>query len=195
MLMKSLESASNERLVREIGSGDQRSFAVLYRRLRPTMLRYAAGILAGDVAAAEDAVDEAFTDIWRRAASYTANGSAEGWIRRIVRNKAVDWLRKYGNGTISCRETDRDIVEMESSDPSPLDEALVKDESKWLRSALSRLSAEHREAVWLCYYERLPLAKIAAITCVPENTVKTRLFHARKLLSRTLERSSVRLAS
>ena len=47
---------------------------------------------------------------------------------------------------------------------------------------MAQLSPDHREALWLCYYEERPLAQIAAIMECPENTVKTRLFHARKQL-------------
>ena len=53
---------------------------------------------------------------------------------------------------------------------------------------MQRLSSEHRECVHLVFFMELPLAEVAAIQSCPENTVKTRLFHAKRNLKRCLER-------
>ncbi|HQT55478.1 MAG TPA: RNA polymerase sigma factor, partial [Phenylobacterium sp.] len=76
-----------------IAKGDRAAFTELYQRVQPQFVGYASALLAGDVDAALDVVDEAFLSIWREAGRYGGEGSADGWIRRIVRNKAVDWLR------------------------------------------------------------------------------------------------------
>ena len=65
---------------------------------------------------------------------------------------------------------------------SPFDDAARASDASQLRAALEHLSFEHREVIWLCYFEDKPLAEIAEITGCPENTVKTRLFHARRNL-------------
>jgi RNA polymerase sigma-70 factor (ECF subfamily) len=69
-----------------IAGGDRTAFTGLYTRAQPELARYAAALLAGDVDAALDVVDEAFLNIWRDAGRYTGMGSADGWVRRIVRN-------------------------------------------------------------------------------------------------------------
>lgn len=98
-------------------------------------------------------------------------------MRRIVRNKAIDWLRKNG----SARLSEWSAADGNRADESPDAEQLLiaGNTGEWLRLALSRLSLEQREAVLLCYFEERPLAEIAAIQTCPEGTVKTRLFHAR----------------
>ena len=160
-----------------IAKGDRAAFDRLYRAQRRPLLAYALGLLAGDRAAAEDVIDEAFIDIWQQAGRFAGNGAAQGWIRRIVRNKAVDWLRKNG----SARFAEWSASDDDRADESPdAEEQLVAaDAGVWLRQALTKLSLEQREAVLLCYFEERSVAEIAGIQSCPQGTVKTRLFHAR----------------
>ncbi len=169
-------------LIAEIAAGNQAAFAALYTSLQPAMVRYAAGLLASDRETAADAVDEAFFDVWRSASSFQGQGSAEGWLRRIVRNKAIDLIRRNRERLALSDEEARAFEELpdEADTPDRLAEKISDINELWRR--LQRLSHEHREAVWLCYYEEKSLAEIAEIVGCPENTVKTRLFHARKLL-------------
>jgi|JI7StandDraft_1071085.scaffolds.fasta_scaffold23530_4 RNA polymerase sigma-70 factor, ECF subfamily len=171
---------TTEALIRAISRGERSSFEQLYKNMQRPMLAYASGLLAGDRAAAEDAVDDAFLDIWKGAAGYTGSGSAEGWIRRIVRNKAIDWVRRqkhnrYGEWSDACEE-------LADNAPNPETIAMGADAAAWLRRSLANLSVEQREALILCYFEDRSLAEIADIMECPENTVKTRLFHARAKL-------------
>jgi RNA polymerase sigma-70 factor (ECF subfamily) len=66
--------------------------------------------------------------------------------------------------------------------PSPFDTLAQASISAKLRQALSLLSVDQRDVVWLCYFEDKSLSDIADIMQCPENTVKTRLFHARRKL-------------
>jgi RNA polymerase sigma-70 factor, ECF subfamily len=160
-----------------IATGDRAAFDRLYRAQRRPLLAYALGLLAGDRAAAEDVFDEAFIDVWQQAGRFAGTGSAQGWIRRIVRNKAVDWLRKHG----SNRFAEWSAADDDRADESPdAEEQLVAANTRdWLRQALTKLSFEQREAVLLCYFEERSVAEIAGIQSCPQGTVKTRLFHAR----------------
>lgn len=172
---------NSSQLIGAIAGGDRAAFASLYRAKSASLIAYAAALLAGDRAGGEDAVDEAFCDVWRNAANYQHIDDGDRWLRRIVRNKAIDQLRKR-------REVlAEDPWQLGTSDAgqieaSPFDAACAADDAAVLRRALGRLSPEQREAVWLCYYEELSLKEIAIIAGCPENTVKTRLFHARQKL-------------
>jgi len=167
-------------LIEAIAGGDRGAFATLYRAKCSTLIAYASAMLAGDRASGEDVVDEAFLDVWRSAASFAGAGDADGWIRRIVRNKAVDLLRKRREVISDDPWQHDDAAQNSATVPTPFDHAVASDRSAGLRQALGQLPPEQREAVWLCYFEELPLRDIAAIAGCPENTVKTRLFHARK---------------
>lgn len=171
-------------LLRATAQGNRTAFDQLYRVQQRPMLAYAAGLLAGDRAAAEDAVDEAFVDVWRQAGAFAGSGSAAGWIRRIVRNKAVDWLRKSGRARHGEWVPAEDIRRDER--PGPEGDALAADAAGWLRRALGQLNLDQRETVLLCYFEERSLDEIAAIMGCPAGTVKSRLFHARQSLRQLL---------
>lgn len=169
-------------LIAEVAAGSQTAFAALYMSLQSKMVRYAAGLLAGDRETAADAVDEAFFDVWRSASRFQGQGSAEGWVRHIVRNKAIDLIRKNRERLAVSDEEAQAFEDLPDEADTPDDRAEQISDSDELKRLLQRLSPEHREAVWLCYYEEKSLAEIAEIAGCPENTVKTRLFNARKLL-------------
>jgi RNA polymerase sigma-70 factor, ECF subfamily len=168
--------------LRGIARGERGAFSDVYRYLQPQMVRYALGLVAGDRAAAEDVVNDAFVAIWQQAGSYSGLGSAAGWVRRIVRNKTIDWVRKQREVSLSSDANDSLINQIPDTSPSAQDMAQTQNEAQHLRAALTHLSVEHREVIWLCYFEDRSLSEIADITYCPLNTVKTRLFHARKIL-------------
>jgi RNA polymerase sigma-70 factor, ECF subfamily len=168
-----------ENQIRRIAQGDRHAFADLYRARMADLIRYAAALLAGDQAEAADAVDEAFLDVWRHAGRFTGEGSAEGWLRRIVRNKTIDAIRKRKSGTFSGEEAEERIASLPDTSNTPEENAQATSAQNELRAALDRLSPEHREVVWLCYFEDKSMQEIAKIVGCPENTVKTRLYHAR----------------
>lgn len=172
-------------LLRAVAAGERRAFDALYKDMRRPMLAYATRLLAGDRSAAEDAVDEAFLAIWRGRQDLSVIDNRGAWVRRIVRNKAVDHIRRQQSARhdplVSAHEA------MPDAAAGPEDAALSNDTARWLRRALSALSVEQREVVVLCYIEDRPLTDIAAMTGCPLGTVKTRLYHARLILRRALE--------
>jgi RNA polymerase sigma-70 factor, ECF subfamily len=168
--------------ISKIAGGDRAAFTRLWRATQPECIRYATGLLAGDRSAAEDAVDEAFVAIWQQSGRYDGRGNAMGWMRRIVRNKAIDWLRKQRDVPMTGEPQMEDLSPNSAQVPTPFDLAAQASTADRLRAALTTLSLEQREAVWLCYYEEKSLREIADIAGCPENTVKTRLFHARRAL-------------
>jgi RNA polymerase sigma-70 factor, ECF subfamily len=169
-----------EAQLRAIASGDQAVFAAMFREYLPRFIAYASGLLAGDNQAAEDVVHDAFTAIWQQSGSYNGLGSAAGWMRRIVRNKAIDYCRKQREVPMTSDLENKYAEQVAENDPYEL--AAKSGAAQILREALNILSVEQREAIWLCYFEECSLGEIADIAQCPENTVKTRLFHARKIL-------------
>ena len=166
--------------LRSISRGDRSAFDRLFRHYQSRFVSYATGLLAGDREAAEDVVHDTFVAIWQQAGNFTGSGSAEGWMRRIVRNKAVDWCRKQREFPMTPALDAKNSEQVD--DTNPFETTAKSKAAQNLRQALVILSVEQREAVWLCYFEELSINEIANIAGCPENTVKTRLFHARKLL-------------
>jgi RNA polymerase sigma-70 factor, ECF subfamily len=162
-----------------VSRGERDVFEELYRKMQPVFIRYATGLLAGDRDAAEDVVDEAFIAIWQNAGAYNGQGSAAGWMRRIVRNKAVDWVRKQRKISLPGEEQLAALNQIPDTSPSPYTTAESISQTDQMRAALNSLSMNHREVIWLCYFEEKSIAEIAKIAGCPQNTVKTRLYHAR----------------
>ncbi len=172
-----------EAQLRDIARGDKAAFNAFYREWSRPMNCYATGLLAGDRSTAEDILNEAFFAIWEQAGSFSGSGSAEGWVRRIVRNKAIDWVRKQRETSMTSTLESQIANETADSSFDPYENAAKSSATVQLHNALSLLSVEHREAIWLCYFEERPLAEISKLIGCPENTVKTRLFYARKILA------------
>lgn len=156
----------------------------LFRSKRRGMIAYATAILGGDAPSAEDAVNEAFADIWRKGSDLSCIDNPAGWLRQIVRNKSIDHLRKSGRIEL---HGDDDLFDRQISPaPNPEENAQLHSERRRLRSALSDLNGYQREAIVMCYFEGLSLQEIAQQTGASLGTVKTRLFYARRILAETL---------
>ncbi len=177
--------------LRAIASGDKAVFTATFEEYVPRFISYATGLLAGDKEAAEDVVHDAFVAIWQQAGRFGGTGSAEGWMRRIVRNKAIDWCRKQREvpmtGEVEAQHSEQ------TAEADPFETAAQSGAAQQLRDALAILGVEQREAIWLCYFEERSIMEIADIADCPPNTVKTRLFHARSMLrnSNLLSRTTV----
>lgn len=172
-----------------IAEGNEHAFAELYSAMRTGLIAQAQAVLAGDIAAAEDAVDEAFLHIWQYAAKYGGHGAAAGWVRRIVRNKAIDRLRKEGRRvSVLPPESFLDIADTGMRPDGQRD---AQDMSSRIAAALDHLSPAQRECIVLAYFNELSVEQISEATGAPAGTVKTRLHYARKALKKALGSSEL----
>jgi RNA polymerase sigma-70 factor (ECF subfamily) len=178
----SLESASDADLLRAVASGDQAALEALYRRLGQRVFRYLVGILNGDAARAEDALSEAFFDVWRDAGAFREQSSVATWVFGIARHKALTLARRT-QSTRYAEEVDEDYASAEEDVLTIMTESEAAEQ---VRQALSKLSPEHREVLELSLYHDFGYEQIATIAGCPVNTVKTRAFHARRELKRHL---------
>jgi RNA polymerase sigma-70 factor (ECF subfamily) len=97
----------------------------------------------------------------------------------MARNKAWSALRKRREAALD--DGVAEAMEDEADDPEV--QIQKSDKGAMLRACMDRLSAEHREVLDLVYYHDTSIEEVAMIVGIPENTVKTRLFHARKKLA------------
>ena len=178
-----MKGVSDEELVGWVAQGNERALSELYDRYsRPV---YATGIrLLGDAYLAEELVQDAFTNVWRGAASFDPRrASFATWLYRITRNRAVDLNRRRQARPSSARE---EPLRMVPGGPEP--EASV---DGWdVARALSRIPEEHREILTLAYFEGLSQREISRRTGVPLGTIKSRTTAALKRLHRSLVNSA-----
>jgi len=169
------QGTSDEALVALIAQRDKRALQQLYSRHHVRIYRFALRFL-NDEAAAEDTVSEVFIDVWRQAERFEGRSQVTTWLLAIARNKALSLLRRR-----SSEELDDEVAEF-IEDPSDNPEvAMLKSQrASVLQDCLTQLSPAHREIVDLVYYHEKSVEEVAEIISVPANTVKTRMFYARK---------------
>jgi RNA polymerase sigma-70 factor (ECF subfamily) len=170
-----------------IASGDPIAFARFYTRFSVPLLNLARNIVRSP-AAAEDVRQEAFQEIWNRAAEYRASlGSPFSWIMTIARHKAIDRLRAEVRRLRQIAEYDAEISPLVASEERGADfRALAEEAGDAVRGALSQLSALEREAVECAYFEGLSSGEMSQRLHIPVGTIKSRLRRALRHLQRPL---------
>jgi RNA polymerase sigma-70 factor (ECF subfamily) len=128
-----------------------------------------------------------FLDVWRQAAKFEGRAAVSTWLLAIARFKALSALRRKPEEELD--EETAGAIEDPADDPEVA--VQKKDKSAILRECLKGLSAEHREIIDLVYYHEKSVEEVAGIVGIPENTVKTRMFYARKKLSELLKAAGV----
>ncbi len=176
--------AADEALLRRVAAGDALALRQLYDRCAPTVLALALRILHNR-AEAEDILQDAFLEAWKRARNFDARrGSATAWILAIARSRALDGLRAKGSADRAAQAAAREEV---LPLPPPIESAEQRQERDRLQRALSALPPEQRETLELAYFEGLTQSEIAARTGDPLGTVKTRCRLALDKLAGLLE--------
>ncbi len=174
-------TTTDEGLIARIAAGDQSAMRALYNRHRVRVFRFAIR-LVDDAACAEDIVSEAFVEVWRQADRFEGRSSVSTWIMSIARFKALSVRRRRHE--IELDEKVAETVADQASTPEQV--VLEMDRRNQLRACLKQLSPDHREIIDLVYYHDRTIEEVADIIGVPKNTVKTRMFYARKRLAQLL---------
>lgn len=129
----------------------------------------------GDPGRAEDAVQDAFMNVWSHAPTFDAQrGSMRAWLLTSVRNRCIDYLRGRGAHEREEREL-RTEVEYAASPSDPWREVALLIEQAAVRDAMASLPAEQRQVVELAYFGGYSQTEIADMTRVPLGTVKGRM--------------------
>ncbi len=181
-----MQTTSDEVLIGRIASGDRLAMQVLFARHHVRIYRFVLRMVRNE-ATAEDLISEVFLDVWRQADKFEGRSMVSTWMLSIARFKALSVLRRRGEEELD--DETADAIEDQADDPEV---ALAKkDKGAALRQCLAKLSAEHREIVDLVYYHEKSVEEVAGIVGIPEATVKTRMFYARKKLSELLKEQGI----
>lgn len=165
-------------LIDRIAKGDKLAMKALFARHEVRVFRFALRLVRREDVA-EDIVADTFLDAWRQAPGFERRSSVSTWLLAIARFKALSELRRRGEAALD--EEAAEAIEDEADTPEVV--AQKKDKGAALRACIDRLSPEHREVIDLVYYHDRSVEEVSRIVGAPENTVKTRMFHARKRLS------------
>ena len=184
-----LHAASDEALIGRIARGDRPAMHALYARHHVGVFRSVLGLVR-DRSMAEDVVSEVFLEVWRQADRFEGRSAVLTWMLGIARFKALSALR----GRFHEDWDEQAVAAIEDPADDPATALQKKDTGAILRRCLAKLSPAHREIIDLVYYHEKTVAEVAEIVGIPGNTVKTRMFSARRHLARLLKAAGIRRA-
>lgn len=175
------EHDADLRLISLVREGDRQAFAELYRIYQLRLRRFLANLVR-QPQIVEEVLDDTLMVVWERAADFKGESKLSTWIFAIAYRKAMKALRKY-DAPLEDHEAEKRL----SPDASPEELFGQTRLHGLLRGALANLSADHRAVVELTYFQDLNYREIAEIMGCPVDTVKTRMFYARRQLRQCLD--------
>ncbi|MGY3237272.1 RNA polymerase sigma-70 factor (ECF subfamily) [Bradyrhizobium sp. USDA 4472] len=176
------QATSDDMLLESIADGNRTSMHILYCRHNVRVYRFILRIVR-DATTAEDLVSQVFLDVWRTAGQFQGRSQVSTWLLSIARFKALTAMRQRRFEDID-QEDVREIPDGSDTPEASLDRS---DTSAILRACVQKLSPAHREIITLIYYHEKSVEEVGQIIGIPQSTVKTRMFYARKQLADLLK--------
>lgn len=168
-------------LLAGVKRGRRADFDALYRLYHPRLWRFLTQLLRQP-----DAIEEALNDtllvVWQRADSFDGRSKLSTWIFGIAYRKGLKALSRQ-----DLPVDDEDVPEAADTAPGPEQQLGQLQLRERLREAMGELSPEHRAVVELCYFHDMAYGEIADVVGCPAETVKTRMFYARRRLRTLLD--------
>jgi len=180
------QATSDEMLLESIADGGRNAMHILYSRHNVRVYRFILRIVR-DVGMAEDLTSQVFLDVWRTARQFEGRSQVSTWLLSIARFKALTALRQRRHEDIDQEE----MLEIADEADTPEDSLHRSTTSTILRDCIAKLSPAHREIINLVYYHEKSVEEVGQIIGIPQSTVKTRMFYARKQLADLLRVAGV----
>jgi RNA polymerase sigma-70 factor, ECF subfamily len=175
MSRESLRRLGDEDLMTLVDRKDAAAFEIFYERHGGAAYSLAHRIV-GDPGLAEDVTQEAFLSIWRSRARYEpARGSVRTWSLGIVRNRAIDALRRASPPTRRLDLDDEALLEAQRAPEQTETEAIRRETARQVRGALGDLPREQSQVIELAYFAGFSHSEIAEVLSLPLGTVKGRM--------------------
>ena len=168
-------------LIERVARGDREAFAALYLDYHPRLTRFLDRVTRRPQLV-EELLNDTMLVVWRKAQTFNFRSQLSTWIFGIAYRRALKALTRVDDAV----DFDADSA-VDAEHPGPDMLAQQRESSALLDRALAELSADHRAVIQLTYYEGCSCKEIAAILECPVDTVKTRMFHARRRLRRLIE--------
>lgn len=172
---EALQRLADEELITLVERQDADAFAVIYDRHGGAAYSLAHRIV-GDPAVAEDVTQEAFLSVWRSGARFdAARGSVRSWTLGIVRNRAIDALRRAASPAPKLDLDDDGVLEGQVAGELTDAEAIRRETAQRVRGALGELPDEQSQVIGLAYFGGFTHSEIAEMLGMPLGTVKGRM--------------------
>ena len=163
-------------LLERIAQEDAAALKQLYMNYRPRLHRFLT-TLGCSPADLDEAVNETFFVVWRKARQFTGKSRVSTWVFGIARNKGLKLCERRSRQ--AGRQSERPLESL--VDPAA-GVSGSEELRQWLDVGLAMLPSEQRQVLELTFMEGMSVRDIATLMECPESTVKTRMFHARRKL-------------
>jgi RNA polymerase sigma-70 factor (ECF subfamily) len=180
------QATTDEALLESIAAGGRTAMHTLYSRHHMRVYRFILRMVR-DATTAEDLTSQVFLDVWRAANQFQGRSQVSTWLLSIARFKALTALRQRKHEDIDQDEM-LEIADKAETPEACLDRSTT---SAILRACVAKLSPAHREIIDLVYYHEKSVEEAGLIIGIPQSTVKTRMFYARKQLAVLLKGAGV----
>jgi RNA polymerase sigma-70 factor (ECF subfamily) len=172
------DDAEDRRLVARIRSHELVAFETLYRRYHPRLCRFLHRMLRPEHLV-EEVLNDTLYVVWNQAERFNGMSKVSTWIFAIAYRKALKAIDRHDEPLPDASEDDQPAADIAEHPESRMSLAQAR---KAIDVALRCLSVDQRAAVELTYFHGFSYPEIAQIVECPTDTVKTRMFHARKRL-------------
>lgn len=169
---------AESRLIAHVAGRDLAAFEALYRAYHPRLTRFLDRVTRRP-GLVEEVLNDTMFVVWNAAARFSGESKVSTWIFAIAYRTALKALRRV-DATFGA--DDAGLEAMESAEPGPEEQFARRELRAALLHALDGLSPAHRAVVDLTYFHGMGYRDIAAVVDCPVDTVKTRMFHARRRL-------------
>jgi RNA polymerase sigma-70 factor, ECF subfamily len=164
-------------LARVAQQADHAAFEQLYRRFAPLVFAFARQRV-GDARDAEEVVSDTLYQVWKSAPQFKGHSTVKTWLLGIAKYKALDLMRAKGWQTIE--ELDDAVLDIPDESPGLYEQLCEKQNAQVLQDCIALLPDVQQESFHFAVFEGMSLNAIAAIQAVPQNTVATRIHHAKR---------------
>lgn len=166
--------------------GDESGLAEIIKEYKDGLIFYISSIV-GNICTAEDIAEETFILIGLKKPKDKGKGSFKTWLYTIGRNTAVDYIRKNAKYPKVSLEN----IEISESAENSLENTFLKHEQKiTVHQAMRKLKSEHRQVLWLTYFEQLSNKETAMVMKKSVHSIENLLSRARKSLKSELEKEN-----
>ncbi len=172
--MPGSDDVRERRLMELVADGDAAAFERLFETYQPRLFRFVYR-LTGSYRTSEEVVSDILLVVWTKAHTFRGDSRVSTWIYGIAYRKSLDRMRKR-----RPRWLPLSAASLEATDAPNLER------EDWVQHSIGKLSPSHQLTVMLVFYAGLTYQETAKATDTPLNTVKTRMFHARRALKEYL---------
>jgi RNA polymerase sigma-70 factor (ECF subfamily) len=176
-----VEDSSDAALLRSVAEGDKAAMHMIFVRHHQPVFRFILRLVQNhDVA--QDIASQVFLEVWRFADRFEYRARVSTWLFSIARFKALNAMRRKAHEGLD----QIDLAGTADADDTPEVALERKETSGILRACLAELSPAHRQMLDLFYYRDCSVSELSERIGIPQATVKSRLFYARKQLAQVL---------